>query len=140
MTGLYPHTNGCTHNNIPLRPDTPTIAELLKRRADYVTAYHGKWHIGVKNRPADYGYEGEFYPKYGYAGGRSKHYDAYLKTSDTERTRYGGSEVYSKIDMNPIWKRLFAGYGFGVDYREEHGHAYSLSDQKETLRTKQQAC
>ena len=65
-----------------------------------------------------------------------RHYDAYLKTSDTERTRYGGSEVFSKIDMNPIWKRLFAGYGFGVDYREERGHAYSLSDQKETLRTK----
>jgi arylsulfatase A-like enzyme len=46
MTGLYPHTSGCTHNNIPLREDTPTIAELLRRNSEYVTAYHGKWHLG----------------------------------------------------------------------------------------------
>jgi arylsulfatase A-like enzyme len=46
MTGLYPHTSGCTHNNIPLREDTPTIAELLRRNGDYVTGYHGKWHLG----------------------------------------------------------------------------------------------
>jgi len=62
-------------------------------------------------------------------------YDGYLRTVDTNRTRYGGSEAYSKIDMVPEWKRFFAGYAFGVDYREERGHAYSLLDQKETLRT-----
>jgi len=66
-----------------------------------------------------------------------RQYDAYLKTVDTERTRYGGSEAYSKIDMHPVWKRIFAGYAFSVDYREERGHAYSLADQKETLRTQQ---
>ncbi len=66
-----------------------------------------------------------------------REYDGYRKTVDTVRTRYGGSEAYSKIDMNPVWKRIFAGYAFGVDYREERGHAYSLSDQQETLRTQQ---
>lgn len=66
-----------------------------------------------------------------------RQYDSYKRTSDTVRTRYGGSEAYSKIDMDPAWKRIFAGYAFGVDYREERGHAYSLEDQKETLRTKQ---
>lgn len=66
-----------------------------------------------------------------------REYDGYRRTVDTERTRYGGSEAYSKIDQNPVWKRIFAGYAFGVDYREERGHAYSLSDQQETLRTKQ---
>ena len=44
MTGLYPHTNGCTANNIPLRPETRTIAEMIDQ--DYVRAYYGKWHLG----------------------------------------------------------------------------------------------
>lgn len=66
-----------------------------------------------------------------------REYDGYKKTSDIERTRYGGSEAFSKLDQDPVWKRFFAGYPFGVDYREERGHAYSLADQKETLRTQQ---
>jgi len=44
MTGLYPHTCGCTANNIPLRPETPTIAEMVSH--DYSSAYFGKWHLG----------------------------------------------------------------------------------------------
>jgi nitrite reductase (cytochrome c-552) len=64
-------------------------------------------------------------------------YDGYKRTVDVQRTRYGGSEAFSKLDQAPAWKRFFAGYAFGVDYREERGHAYSLEDQKQTLRTKQ---
>ncbi len=45
MTGLWPHTNGCTGNNIPLQPDTPCLPELLDD-PDYRTAYMGKWHLG----------------------------------------------------------------------------------------------
>ena len=44
MTGLYPHTNGCTALNIPLKPETRTIAELVTD--DYRRAYYGKWHLG----------------------------------------------------------------------------------------------
>ncbi len=66
-----------------------------------------------------------------------RQYDGYIRTVDTARTRYGGSEAFSKLDEDPAWKRFFAGYAFGVDYREERGHAYSLSDQQETLRTKE---
>ena len=33
-------------------------------------------------------------------------------------------------------RRIFAGYAFALDYREERGHAYSLRDQDETERTK----
>ena len=29
MTGLYPHTNGCIENNIPLKPETKTLPELI---------------------------------------------------------------------------------------------------------------
>ena len=45
MTGLYPHTNGCIENNIPLPANIPCFAEMLST-GDYVTAYHGKWHLG----------------------------------------------------------------------------------------------
>ncbi len=45
MTGLWPHMNGCTANNIPLRPETPCLNELLGD-TEYRTAYMGKWHLG----------------------------------------------------------------------------------------------
>jgi len=45
LTGLWPHTSGCLHNNVPLRPDTRTLGERL-REAGYATAHHGKWHLG----------------------------------------------------------------------------------------------
>jgi arylsulfatase A-like enzyme len=45
LTGLWPHTNGCTANNLRLRPDTPCFPEMLPA-GKYATAYHGKWHLG----------------------------------------------------------------------------------------------
>jgi arylsulfatase A-like enzyme len=45
LTGQWPHTNGCTRNNIPLRPETPCVPEMLTR-GDYVTGHYGKWHLG----------------------------------------------------------------------------------------------
>ncbi len=44
LTGLYPHTNGCTANNIPLGLDTPCLPEMVGK--GYATGYHGKWHLG----------------------------------------------------------------------------------------------
>src|SRR5437879_2580182 len=63
-----------------------------------------------------------------------RQYDGYKRTVDTERTRYGGSEAFSKLDQDPRLRRIFAGYVFSVDYREERGHAYMLQDQDETER------
>ncbi len=45
MTGLYPHTNACIANNIPLTREYPTIAEMLPE-GEYETGYFGKWHLG----------------------------------------------------------------------------------------------
>ena len=45
LTGLYPHTNGCTENNIPLRPETACLPEMLKA-GEYVCGHFGKWHLG----------------------------------------------------------------------------------------------
>ena len=65
-----------------------------------------------------------------------RQYDSYRRTVDVERTKHGGSEAFQKLDEDPRWKELFKGYAFGVDYREERGHAYMLSDQDMTERVK----
>jgi nitrite reductase (cytochrome c-552) len=70
---------------------------------------------------------GENYPR---------QYDGYQRTVDIERTRHGGSEAFQKLDEDPVWRDIFAGYAFGVDYREDRGHAYMLSDQDITERIK----
>lgn len=65
-----------------------------------------------------------------------RQYDGYRRTVDIERTKHGGSEAFQKLDDDPRWRLLFKGYAFGVDYREERGHAYMLRDQEETERMK----
>ncbi len=65
-----------------------------------------------------------------------REYDGYKKTAASTHTHYGGSEGVSKLDLDPRLKTIFAGYAFSVDYNPRRGHAYSLIDQHETLRTK----
>ena len=77
------------------------------------------------------------------------HYDAYKRTVDMTHTRYGGSEALpqtptskdpreavskEKIVEDPRLKRMWLGYPFSVDFREERGHAYMLVDQRYTKR------
>jgi nitrite reductase (cytochrome c-552) len=66
-----------------------------------------------------------------------RQYDGYLRTVDVERTTHGGSDAFQHLDEDPVWRHIFAGYAFSIDYREERGHAYMLSDQRETERVKQ---
>jgi nitrite reductase (cytochrome c-552) len=76
-------------------------------------------------------------------------YDAYLRTVDQVRTRYGGSEAMprvptqadprsvvaqSRLDEDPRLRTLWAGYAFAVDFREDRGHARMLEDQAFTGR------
>ncbi len=63
-----------------------------------------------------------------------KQYDSYKRTVDTQRTRYGGSEAFQHVDEDTDWRTLFDGYAFSFDYREDRGHAYMLTDQRETER------
>lgn len=65
-----------------------------------------------------------------------RQFDGYLRTVDVERTQHGGSEAFDKLEETPIWRTIFKGYAFSVDYREERGHAYMLSDQDITERIK----
>jgi arylsulfatase A-like enzyme len=55
MTGLWPHQTGCMRNNIPLKPETRSVAELLGD-SSYRTAYMGKWHLGDEIFP-QHGFE-----------------------------------------------------------------------------------
>ncbi len=79
-------------------------------------------------------------------------YDAYKRTVDMTRTRYGGSEAQphtpsqadprnvtsqSKLEEDPRLKTMWAGYPFSVDFREERGHAWMLDDQRYTRRVKE---
>jgi nitrite reductase (cytochrome c-552) len=78
-------------------------------------------------------------------------YDLYLRTTDMQRTKYGGSEAMphsptqadprsvvarSKLEQDPRLKTIWAGYSFSADYRERRGHAYMLDDQTFTERQK----
>lgn len=64
-----------------------------------------------------------------------RQYDTFKKTEiDGNKTPYGGSEPYDKLEAYPMLKRVWAGYAFSVDYKEERGHYYALIDQKETER------
>lgn len=65
-----------------------------------------------------------------------RQYDGYKRAVDTQRTRYGGSEAFSRLELDPRLIRIFAGNAFALDYREERGHAFSLKDQDETERVK----
>jgi len=55
LSGLYPHTNGCIENNVPLKKEVPTIAEMMEG-GDYVKGYFGKWHLGDEEIP-QHGFE-----------------------------------------------------------------------------------
>jgi nitrite reductase (cytochrome c-552) len=76
-------------------------------------------------------------------------YDAYLRTVDQQRTRYGGSEALpqapteadprsqvaqSRLAEDPRLKTMWAGYAFATDFRKKRGHAYMLEDQTYTER------
>jgi nitrite reductase (cytochrome c-552) len=70
-----------------------------------------------------------------------REYSGYVKTMRTSEMapyskwgRYGGSEAFSKLDKYPNLKRLFAGYPFSVEYREERGHMHALEDMLATKR------
>ena len=79
-------------------------------------------------------------------------YDAYLRTVDQQRTRFGGSEALpqtpteadprsqvaqSRLEEDPRLTTIWAGYAFSVDFRKKRGHAYMLEDQTFTQRVQQ---
>ena len=50
MTGRYPQNTGAIQNDLPMRADMVTFAEVLRRNG-YATGYAGKWHLDGDGRP-----------------------------------------------------------------------------------------
>ncbi len=78
-------------------------------------------------------------------------YDAYKRTVDMVRTRFGGSEAVprtptqadprslvaqSRLEEDSRLKTMWAGNAFSRDFREERGHAFMLEDQTYSERQK----
>lgn len=57
-----------------------------------------------------------------------------LTETNQERTAFGGSLPFSKLEADPRLLTLFAGYSFSKDYNEERGHLNSLTDVRATKR------
>ena len=51
LTGQYPLTHGVFLNDVPLRNEAVSLAEVY-RNAGYETAYIGKWHLDGNHRSA----------------------------------------------------------------------------------------
>lgn len=84
-----------------------------------------------------------------------RQHDGYVRTADNARARGKWSEgrpaddpvhdpnhdphakAESKLDTDPRLRTIFNGYAFAIDYRERRGHAFMLSDQRDTERVKQ---
>lgn len=64
-------------------------------------------------------------------------YDSYLRTRLTgEKTKYGGSSQKDYLEEDPQLCILFAGFGFGKEYKQPRGHYYAVQDVSGTKRIK----
>jgi nitrite reductase (cytochrome c-552) len=62
-------------------------------------------------------------------------YTTLLKTeTNNTPTTYGGSQPFSKLEVDPRLVKLFAGYGFSIEYNEDRGHLNSVSDVRKIKR------
>jgi len=62
-------------------------------------------------------------------------YTSLLKTKEnTIDTTYGGSSKFSHLEKDPRQVILFAGYGFSLEYNDDRGHEWALTDVRETAR------
>jgi len=62
-------------------------------------------------------------------------YTTLLKTEkNNTRTAYGGSDPFSKLEVDPRLVKLFAGYPFSKGYEEDRGHMNALVDVRRTPR------
>jgi len=83
ITGLRPVHHGILRNvesggvgGRDFTGEQITLAELLRERG-YRSTLCGKWHVGTDLPPAACGFEGVFYPRYGYPA-EHPHYLGYL--------------------------------------------------------------
>ncbi|MZP28272.1 ammonia-forming cytochrome c nitrite reductase subunit c552 [Heliobacterium undosum] len=59
------------------------------------------------------------------------HYDSFMKNAEMSSvgTKYGGNlEKDSHLEKYPYLKNLFGGYAFSLEYNEDRGHVYTMTD------------
>ena len=62
-------------------------------------------------------------------------YSSLLKTrNNVLDTTYGGSSKFSHLEKDPRQVILFAGYGFSLEYNDDRGHEWALTDVREIKR------
>ncbi len=91
LTGLYPHSNGCTQNNAPLPSTVPCLPEMLS--TSYTTGYVGKWHLGD-----------EIFPQHGFNEWRSID-DEYMRYYSAGRDRSQRSTYHHFLIANGFTPR-----------------------------------
>src|SRR5664280_1061387 len=108
------------------------LVTILQRKQEAKDPYLR--FVNVKDNTTDPAEWGKNWPR---------EYEGYLRTVNPSRTKYGGGATSEgmippeKAASNPWLTRMFAGYAFAIDYRDRRGHAYMLTDQENTKRTKE---
>jgi len=65
-----------------------------------------------------------------------REYQSYMQTRDTSfQSMYNGNAPIDMLEVDPRLVILWAGYGFSKDYKQGRGHAYAITDIRNTLRT-----
>lgn len=65
-----------------------------------------------------------------------REYESYRKTLETDfASKHGGSVMRDYLEQIPELVVMWAGYGFSKDYNQGRGHAYAVTDIRNTLRT-----
>ena len=110
------------------------LVNILQRKQEAKNPYLR--FVNVTNDTTDPAEWGKNWPR---------EYDGYLRTVNPTRTKYGGGSPSEgmlpaeKAASNPWLTRMFAGYAFAIDYRDRRGHAFMLTDQENTKRTKERS-
>jgi len=100
-------------------------SSVIERRTEAVFAYTPK----VNYSPTEPRNEvwGQNFPR---------EFQSYMQTADTSfRSKYNGSATIDMLAEDPRLVILWAGYGFAKEYKQSRGHAYAITDIRETLRT-----
>lgn len=100
-------------------------ANIMERRAEALIAY--KPVKEIKNLEPRNEVWGANFPK---------EYSSYLKTREMNfESKYNGNKMKDMLKHDPYLVVLWAGYGFSKDYNAPRGHAYAITDIRNTLRT-----
>lgn len=63
-------------------------------------------------------------------------FESWKATQESDfRSKYNGNAMIDMLEVDPRLVVMWAGYGFSKDYNQGRGHAYAITDIRNTLRT-----